>query len=162
MVPHPPQAHRESPIEGTEPSLPHGVEVVPKLDSSEGSVEVGRIAESIGLSRQVVLELLALFVTTSRADLTRIEQAIGKGNLAEVSETAHSLKGAALNFEFYDIASAARDLETAARLRALGDASGSLEHIHDRVETIARSIGFGDGASGPVTFSREDINGART
>lgn len=108
-------------------------------------VEVGRIAETIGLSREVVLDLLALFVTTSRTDLTRIEEAIGEGDMGKVAEAAHSLKGAALNFEFGDISSAAKDLELRARRREIEGEAAVLELIKRRIEAIARSIGAGAG-----------------
>jgi HPt (histidine-containing phosphotransfer) domain-containing protein len=120
--------------------LGHSTASVSGLRAREGAVDVGRIAESIGLGPKIVLELLQVFVVASQSDLTRIEQAIRTANMRDVAEAAHSLKGAALSFEFNDISSAARGLELAARDGAVNGAAETIEIIRVRLEAIARSI----------------------
>jgi HPt (histidine-containing phosphotransfer) domain-containing protein len=106
----------------------------------DGGIDVAFLAQSIGLSEEPLLELLLVFVSASWNDLTRIEAGIRSGNTGQVAEAAHSIKGAALSFEFSDISAAAQSLETGARANALEGVDKAVEVIRVRLESIARSI----------------------
>lgn len=106
----------------------------------ESGIDLANLSESIGLSQKTVLELLSMFVVASWDDLSRIEVGIRSGNMRQVAEAAHSLKGAALSFELSDISSAARILEMGARGDALMGEAEAMEVIRLRLEAIARSI----------------------
>ncbi|MHC1744699.1 MAG: Hpt domain-containing protein [Syntrophobacteraceae bacterium] len=109
--------------------------------SREPGIDVDRLASSIGLSPETILELLRMFVDTSYNDLNGITDGIRTGNLQQVAESAHSLKGAALSFGLNEISSAARGIETGARREALSDPKEAIALIRLRLLAIERSIG---------------------
>jgi HPt (histidine-containing phosphotransfer) domain-containing protein len=111
------------------------------LSRQGDGIGLGDLAQSIGLSVEMVLELLHVFVAASLDDLSRIQDAIRSRNMPQVVEAAHSLKGAALSFEFSDISAAARSLEIGARGDALKEETEAVDFIRVRLEAIARSIG---------------------
>lgn len=53
--------------------------------------------ERLGLDEDEYLELIELFVETSRSDINKLRSAINGGDTKKASEIAHSLKGAAVN-----------------------------------------------------------------
>jgi HPt (histidine-containing phosphotransfer) domain-containing protein len=128
----------------TNTSGQHAQQSNPPVDEEfsvqEERIDVGLLAQSIGLSQETVLELLRVFVSSSWNDLTLIEGGIRSGNTRQVVEAAHSIKGAALNFEFGGICAAARSLEVVAREDSLTGAVEAVEVIRSRLQAIARSI----------------------
>jgi HPt (histidine-containing phosphotransfer) domain-containing protein len=110
----------------------------------EEGIDVGLLVQSIGLRQETVLELLRVFISSSWKDVTLVEEGIRSGNTRQVAEAAHSIKGAALNFEFGGICAAARSLEMGAREDSLTGAVEAVDVIRSRLKAIARSIDVKD------------------
>jgi histidine phosphotransfer protein HptB len=79
------------------------------------NMDFKQLAEKIGLEENEYIELIELFIDTSAADMTTLENAVEKENADEVEKAAHSLKGASASLGLTDIAEIARLIEENAR-----------------------------------------------
>ena len=59
-----------------------------------------QMAESLGLEEHELIEMLQLFLKSSRSDLNRLRAALQQQALPRALEATHSLKGVAINFGF--------------------------------------------------------------
>ena len=69
------------------------------------------LASRLGIDTGDFIELAALFVTTTQADIEKIRAAMAVGNPADAAAAAHSIKGAAANLGFEDMAELAKKME---------------------------------------------------
>ncbi|MFC1821109.1 Hpt domain-containing protein [Thermodesulfobacteriota bacterium] len=95
-------------------------------------------AESLGLEEEEFQELTDLFVETCGLDLKRLSSAIREGNLQEVVEASHSIKGSSGNLGFVDIYDLAEELEAKARndtLKGAMEAAGELQKQLAQIRT---------------------------
>ncbi len=67
-------------------------------------MDLKAMAAVMGLEANEFLEIVALFMSTAVADMDQMQSALDTGNAVLGSEAAHSLKGAAGNLGFSDIA----------------------------------------------------------
>jgi HPt (histidine-containing phosphotransfer) domain-containing protein len=58
-------------------------------------MNIGQLAENLGLEEHEYREMLELFFDSGGADLARLEVAIADGNAEKAHEASHSLKGSA-------------------------------------------------------------------
>ncbi|MCP4116663.1 MAG: Hpt domain-containing protein [Desulfobacteraceae bacterium] len=72
------------------------------------------MASNLGIGEEDFLELTELLVTTSFSDLAVLEEGLAQGSREPVAHAAHSIKGAAGNLGFADIAAIASEVETLA------------------------------------------------
>lgn len=56
-----------------------------------------KMSEKLGLEEDEYLELVELFIETSKSDLKNLQSAINNKNIEMIAGIAHSLKGAAMN-----------------------------------------------------------------
>ncbi len=91
------------------------------------------IASSLGLDKDDLIELLEIFLTTSFADIEKIETGLKENNAEKVARAAHSIKGASANLGFHEISSRSRDVEMAAR-------DGSLAGINKYTDNILKEL----------------------
>jgi HPt (histidine-containing phosphotransfer) domain-containing protein len=91
------------------------------------------LLERVGGDRQLLREIVTLFAEDAPEHLEAIRRAIPVGDAKALTESAHSLKGSAANFE----AGPAADL--ALRLERMGRA-GSLEGAADLCDALAKAI----------------------
>jgi len=93
----------------------------------DGSVlDEPRLLGRVGGDRQALAKLVRLFMADSRALLSRVGEAVDKGNAPELRTAAHALKGSVANF------AAPAAIAAAARLQDMGErgdlAEASLAH----------------------------------
>ncbi len=69
------------------------------------------MASKLGFDEADFIELAQLLVTTSRSQVSTIEQGAATGCSSTVTKAAHSIKGAAGNLGFTHIAAMARQVE---------------------------------------------------
>lgn len=69
------------------------------------------LASRLGLDKEDFLELSELYITTTQADLDKIRRAMADGNAKDAAAAAHSIKGAAGNLGFEDMAELAKIME---------------------------------------------------
>ena len=103
-------------------------------------MDVETVAHRLGIGRDDLLELLEIFLQTSRADLGILEKALQDGAPGPAAAAAHSIKGAALNLELEEIGDLARSLETAAKQVLLVVAASRLPALKEELEKLARAL----------------------
>ena len=95
------------------------------------------LASRLGLDKEDFLELSELFITTTQADLDKIRKAMAEGNSSDAAAAAHSIKGAAANLGFGDMAELAKIMEFKGK-------DGSLEgfdaHVYE-LEVLVQALG---------------------
>jgi signal transduction histidine kinase/CheY-like chemotaxis protein len=96
----------------------------------------------VGGDRELLAEISRLFLDDAPKHLARIQQAIADGDADSLRRAAHSLKGAAANFEADRVVEAARALEEMGRAASFVNAdaaSSTLRHETDQlIETLQR------------------------
>lgn len=97
------------------------------------------LSKALGLEKDEYVELLGLFVETSRTDLINIQTAVAASNLDKLARIAHSVKGAAVNLGLKDIHVIADEMEQTARN---GHQKEIFHIIHRLEETLDDVAGF--------------------
>ena len=98
------------------------------------------LAEKIGLEEDEFMELVELFISTSTSDLSKLQSAVNKGNVQEVVEAAHSIKGASGNMGFLEVYEAVKGLEMNARENNLEGAEDGIRIIKERLDLISGAM----------------------
>jgi len=83
-----------------------------------GIMNIEQISLSIGIDTKTVQNLFSLFIRQTAADLVAIQSAVKEKDWDTLKQTAHSIKGAALNLELEEIAAAAKEIEEKASREA--------------------------------------------
>ena len=103
-------------------------------------IDVKAAAEKMGLSEEELTEIVRLFIEVSQEDLTKLQSAIEHGNARETFEVSHSIKGAAVNLGFEDIAEVARGIELDARQDSLAGAVERYAILKEKIDLLSDSI----------------------
>jgi HPt (histidine-containing phosphotransfer) domain-containing protein len=74
-------------------------------------MDMKQLAQELELEENDCRELLNLFTETAVADINRMKVALQNVNAPALMCAAHSLKGAAANFNFMDISETAAEIE---------------------------------------------------
>lgn len=80
------------------------------------------LASRLGIDEDDFMELVELFVTTTRSDIEKIKNGINNASSEEAAAASHSIKGAAGNLGFDSIYELAKQMEMKAK-------SGDLEEF---------------------------------
>jgi len=104
-------------------------------------MNIGELAENIGLEEDEYLELVELFVETGMTDMDKLQSAIDAGNAEEVARASHSLKGASSNLGFMEFSKVAREINDEAREGRLDGSSKSAGVLKEKLNAIAGIIG---------------------
>jgi signal transduction histidine kinase/CheY-like chemotaxis protein len=83
-----------------------------------------RVLARVGGDRQLLLEISRLFIDDAPAHLQRIREALDAHDGESLRRAAHTLKGAAANFDAIGLVDAARSLEEIGRTGELSEAEG--------------------------------------
>lgn len=98
-----------------------------------------KMSKILGLEEDEYLELVELFIETSKSDLKYLQSAINNKNIEMIAGIAHSLKGAAMNLGLDDFLELAKTIEKTAR-------DGELEETARTAETFQKKLhNSGDG-----------------
>jgi HPt (histidine-containing phosphotransfer) domain-containing protein len=102
-------------------------------------MNIEQISLSIGIDTETLLNLFSLFIRQTAADLVAIQSAVKEKDWDTLKQTAHSIKGAALNLELEEIAAAAKEIEEKAlegRMEILSPHIAALESGFEEVKKI--------------------------
>ena len=99
------------------------------------------LLERLDGDREVMAEVLDLFVTESRAYLTRAADAVNAGDWQQLGRIAHGLKGAAANVGAEAARASAAVLETTARSPDPSETVQQLADLEAAIEVICADIG---------------------
>lgn len=91
------------------------------------------LASKIGFDEEDFMALVALFITTTLADLDKIKQGVFTNHPEDASAAAHSIKGAAGNMGFDDMFALAKEMESQAK-------AGRLENFDTYIRDLETQI----------------------
>jgi len=97
------------------------------------SMDFKAMAFDLGFGEKDFLELVELLVTVSLSDLSALEQGLAQGSGQKIAQAAHSIKGAAGNLGFVEIAAMAEEIESLAN-------RGDLHTIKARAEILRQGF----------------------
>jgi HPt (histidine-containing phosphotransfer) domain-containing protein len=92
-----------------------------------------KMSEKLGLEEDEYLELVELFIETSKSDLKNLQSAINNKNIEMIAGIAHSLKGAAMNLGLDDFLELAEIIENTA-------CNGELEETAKTAEIFQKKL----------------------
>ena len=99
-------------------------------------MEFSVFAEQLGLETDEYFQLVELFIEVSNADLNVLEGAFEKGDAKQVTDAAHSIKGAAINLGLKEISDIAKGIEMKAREDNLEGALEAAGFIREKLDQI--------------------------
>jgi len=100
-------------------------------------MELKTLAENLGLEEDEFLEMVDLYLETSNADYSAMEEAYRTNDADRLAERAHSIKGASGNLGFNEAYEAAKIIEETSRKGILDGLKGPLAVLKSNLETIA-------------------------
>ena len=100
-----------------------------------------KMSIKLGLEEDEYLELVELFIETSKSDLKNLQSAINNKNIEMISGIAHSLKGAAMNLGLEEFLELAKIIEKTSR-------NGELEETAKTAEIFQEKLNNSDYFSG--------------
>lgn len=103
-------------------------------------MNISNLAQSLGIETQDYKSLVELFLQTTSDDLQKLDSAIAERDLSLVSQTAHHIKGAAVNLELQEIAADARKAEQCAKQSDFNGVSQAGSNIRAELEAISRAL----------------------
>jgi HPt (histidine-containing phosphotransfer) domain-containing protein len=101
-------------------------------------MDIKRLSQELELGEDDCKELVDLFLDTGRADINEMKAALQKGNGQLLMRAAHSLKGAAANFNIMDISNMAAEIEKRAienKLERVSLSIHTLETLFDKLSS---------------------------
>ena len=99
-----------------------------------------QMALELGLEQDEFSELLAIFIEASESDLVKIQEGIKDAETEQISDAAHSIKGASANLGFMDISSDAKRIEQKAHDNNLDNLDDDIDKIKERLVVIAKAL----------------------
>jgi HPt (histidine-containing phosphotransfer) domain-containing protein len=103
-------------------------------------MDIGELAGKIGLEEEEFLELVEIFVEKSKSDISNFQSAFDKGDIEQVVEAAHSIKGAAGNLGFREIFEIANGIEMDARQNIMEGAPKAVQLIKEKIDLIGARL----------------------
>ena len=103
-------------------------------------MDVKTTASKMGLEEAEFLEIVQLFVQVSHEDLDKLLSAIENRDARQVFEISHSIKGAAVNLGFQDIADIAREMELNARQDILDGADAKYITLKGQIDSLSSFV----------------------
>ena len=91
------------------------------------------LASRLGIDTEDFIELVELFITTTRSDMDKIRRAM-EGNIpSEAAAAAHSIKGAAANLGYDGMADIAKAMEFLGKGGSLEGFDGYMSELDEHV-----------------------------
>jgi two-component system sensor histidine kinase/response regulator len=106
---------------------------VEHVDGAAAPVDWVALLASIDGDLNMVRELTLLFADTARSNLQTIAEALQRGDIGAVGESAHQIKGASANLQAHSTATAAGRLESAIR-------SGNSAQLQELTQDLSREL----------------------
>ena len=93
-----------------------------------------KMSKILGLEEDEYLELVELFIETSKSDLKNLQSAINNKNMEMIAGIAHSLKGAAMNLGLDDFIELAKTIEKTSRDGELEETAKTAEIFQEKLD----------------------------
>jgi HPt (histidine-containing phosphotransfer) domain-containing protein len=98
------------------------------------------LADNLDLEEDEYIELLNLFLDTTRENLTKLQSGVDGNNTRQVVEAAHTIKGSAANLGLEKIAAVAQAVEMNARQNNLEGADQAATTINEHCVRMADEL----------------------
>jgi histidine phosphotransfer protein HptB len=105
--------------------------------NKEVPMDYKHLADQLDMNEEEFSELVALFATTTLADLKKIRQAVSNDSPSRAAAAAHSIKGAAGNLGFTYMADLAEKMEVSANAGSLENFDAYMMDLETRVQALA-------------------------
>lgn len=92
-----------------------------------------KMSIKLGLEEDEYIELVELFIETSKSDLKNLQFAINNKNIEMIAGIAHSLKGATMNLGLDDFLELAKTIEKTARDGELEETAKTAEIFQEKL-----------------------------
>jgi len=92
------------------------------------------MSKKLGLEEDEYLELVELFIETSKSDLKNLQSAINNKDMEMIAGIAHSLKGAAMNLGLEEFLGLAKMIEKTARDGELEETAKTAEIFQEKLD----------------------------
>ncbi|MDY6823800.1 MAG: Hpt domain-containing protein [Thermodesulfobacteriota bacterium] len=104
-------------------------------------MNITKQANDQGLTYEEFLDIVHVFIDTSRHDLERMRDALAREDAEDAVQAAHSLKGAAGNLGFDDLYDTALEAEKCARASDLARMPQFVNRLDDQLKQLISSAG---------------------
>lgn len=94
------------------------------------------LASRLGIDDEDFMELVELFVTTTRSDIEKIKKGVSEADSDQVAAASHSVKGAAGNLGFDEMFELAKNMEQQARTGNLDGFNTMIADLEAKVDTL--------------------------
>lgn len=98
------------------------------------------LAANLGIDKEDFIELLELFIITTRNDMEKITQSLASGDAPGAASAAHSIKGAAGNLGFMDLSEIAKEMEMAAKDSDLSAFPDRMKQLQAHVAILEKQL----------------------
>lgn len=95
------------------------------------------LAERLGLDEEDFMELVELFVDTSMGDIEKIKKGVEESSCPDAAAASHSIKGAAANMGFDEIAAQAEAMEKQAKGGSIEGFDVFVVELEKKVKSLA-------------------------
>ncbi len=103
-------------------------------------IEAATLLDGVGGDRELLLEVVDMFLADTPKLLARIERAIARKDADRLKETAHALKGSVGNFDSGALFESVRRLEMMGRDNQIQQAKAGLAVVRSNMEKLYRSL----------------------
>jgi two-component system sensor histidine kinase/response regulator len=94
----------------------------------------------VGGDQQLLREIAVLFIQDCPRALAEIQEAVTRGDAANLENAAHGLKGSVANFGARDAVEAAFRLEQMGRANQLSEAEGMLRKLESALSAVCAEL----------------------
>ena len=103
-------------------------------------MDIKKLAKSQGLTVAEFCEIGEILITTTTADIKKIQDAIGPQEAVVIGRAAHSIKGAAGNMGFFELSETAQLIEKMASDNKLGRIIEQVELLVEQTRGIEEAL----------------------
>ncbi len=94
------------------------------------------LASRLGIDEEDFMELVELYVTTTRSDIAKIKKGLEENSSADAAAASHSIKGAAGNLGFDEMFELAKDMEMQAKTGNLTGFDAMIADLEAEVDAL--------------------------
>ena len=104
-------------------------------------MNLSKISKELGLEEDEYLELVEVFIETSKSDIKNLQSAINNKNMELIARIAHSLKGAAMNLGLDYFLKLAHTIEKTAHNGKLEEIAKTAEIFQEKLDNTGDFFG---------------------
>lgn len=103
-------------------------------------MDLKELSDKLGLEVDEFVEIVELFVSTAVSDIEMLQAGFLSGDITQVSEAAHSIKGSAGNLGFEEISRIAGCIEEDVNSDCLENVEDGIDKMKNVLEEINKAL----------------------